>query len=294
MDIESNSIKLIQSKLKNILIKKTDEGCLSDLCIKPANVKEDKWLPIQLKSTSLIYKDFYSFSFRKNYYNGNIIILFYLGDDKKLWIIDNEVIKNYTKISIGSKKESKYKEYETNLDDLDNKLKQYYKDFSSYHKTFREINLPISKCQQTEQKHRINRENKISFLKYFYPDENQQVHDFKINNFKIQEKVSSSQKYRYSYKVGLFKNGGKENKIRNFTGYAKGDNDFYWINTPDFKYFFVIPEQILIDRDIIARTNGKKGSISIPQNLTESHWLLEHRFNYDEPDKTKLLKLFNL
>ncbi len=60
------------------------------------------------------------------------------------------------------------------------------------------------------------------------------------------------------------------------------------------KYFFVIPEQILIDRDVIARTNGKKGSISIPQNLTESHWLLEHRFNYDEPDKTKLLKLFNL
>ncbi len=294
MITESNAIKEITSKLNKILIKKTDEGCLSDLCIKPDNVKEDKWLPIQLKSTNLMYKDFYSFTYKKNYYKNNIIFFLYLGENKKLWIIDNEVINNQIKVSIGSKKVSKYLKYEVDINNLEKKLKEIYKNFSNYHKSFDEINIPISEQQKLEQTHRKHREKKLDFINFNYPDENQIVYDFKINNFKIQEKVSTKLKTKNNFVVMLHKNGGTTNKVRNLIGYAKGDNDFYWINLPYFDYFFVIPEKNLIDKDIIARPNNKKGSITIPQNITESHWLFEHRFSYLEPDKDKLLKLFNL
>ncbi len=294
MVTESNAIKEITSNLNKILIKKTDEGCLSDLCIKPNNVKEDKWLPIQLKSTNKFYKDFYSFQYKKNHYKDNIIFFMYLGENKKLWIIDNEIINNQIKVSIGSKKVSKYSKYEVNLSNLDNKLREIYNNFENYHKQFNEINIPISKQQQTEQTHKKNREKKIDFIKFSYPDENQIVYDFKINNFKIQEKVSTKPKTKNNFVVALHKNGGTTNKVRNLIGYAKGDNDFYWINLPNFDYFFVIPEKILIEKDVIARPNNKKGSITIPHNLTEKHWLFEHRFSYLEPDRPKLLKLFNL
>ncbi len=288
--LESDSIKNISLNLKNILLKKTDEFCLSDFAIKPVNIKEDNWLPIQLKSTNT--KNSCSFRFKKNYYKNNIIILhsFYYN---RFWIIDNEEVKNLTKIEI-SIQNSKYDKFEVKISDIDKKLEEFYFKFKNYHSNFENLNIPILKTQQTEKKHRINRESKINFLKFTYPEINQQVYDFTINNLKIQEKTAYKIKSSNTNCVTIKKNGGTVNNKATQICYAKGDNDFYWINLPNFDYFFVIPEKILIEKDVIARPNNKKGSITIPHNLTEKHWLFEHRFSYLEPDRPKLLKLFNL
>ena len=52
----------------------------------------------------------------------------------------------------------------------------------------------------------------------------------------------------------LSKNKGGINNIP----YDKGDNDFYWINLYDYETFYIIPEKILIDKQIIS-TETKKG-----------------------------------
>ena len=67
MDTESDGIDIIEKAATKFIVKKTHEGCLSDLAIKPINITDDLWLPIQLKSSNSLYKGFYSFQLNKNY-----------------------------------------------------------------------------------------------------------------------------------------------------------------------------------------------------------------------------------
>jgi hypothetical protein len=285
---ESDSFNILFSNTKNIIIKKTDEGCNSDLIIKPKNISDDLWLPIQVKSTNCLHNNCYSFSFCKNKYNNNIIILIYIPD-RIVWILDNNIVKNNSKISIGINK-SKYDIYKVNLNEIDKILFRFYNDYKHYHNSFTTINKPISINQQLEQKHKINRENKLNFLNFEYPTQNQLVYDFKINNFKIQEKVASKRINRNAYAVILAKKIGNHK----LSCYNKNDNDFYWINIPNFKFFILIPENILIEKNIINNSNNKKKNIYIKKTIHIDNWLFPYVFSYNNPDKQKLLKMFLL
>lgn len=118
------------------------------------------------------------------------------------------------------------------------------------------------------------------------------MYDFKIGNYKIQEKVCGKNgNYVYaSICKCLMKPNGDATK----QPYKKGDNDFYWLHVKDTKTFYVVPELKLINGGIIA-TSEQKGMKMF--NLTDSKlWLENYEFNYDtikeEDNKNRLLNLF--
>jgi hypothetical protein len=110
-----------------------------------------------------------------------------------------------------------------------------------------------------------------------------------IDNFKIQEKVGARSKDTNSIVFSLHKNNGKADGKRQLTCYKKGDNDFYWLNLPDKKHFYVIPEQILIDQKYIDTI--KKTTLTI--NLNAKSWASSYKFDYDNLDENKLKTLFS-
>lgn len=77
------------------------------------------------------------------------------------------------------------------------------------------------------------------------------VYDFKIGDKKVQEKVGGKRKDRNMYIFCLWKNNGVLEKKRQITQYKKGDNDLYILNCEGKKYFYVIPEQILINKGCV-------------------------------------------
>jgi hypothetical protein len=73
--------------------------------------------------------------------------------------------------------------------------------------TFKEINLPVSKCQQIEHKHRVNRENKISI-------------DVAIELTKLPNEVNTLEVLN---KITTLTNGQKIDAIKQFK--QQGNND---------------------------------------------------------------------
>jgi hypothetical protein len=120
------------------------------------------------------------------------------------------------------------------------------------------------------------------------------VYDFKIGNFKVQEKVTKMNNNECRFQ--LCKNNGNKNKKKTLIQYNIGDNDFYWLNCDNKKMFFVIPEKILFDKNIIG--NNKTNlflKITIKEILhKKSSWLQPYLFNYENIDKERLLNILNL
>jgi len=120
------------------------------------------------------------------------------------------------------------------------------------------------------------------------------VFDFKIENYNVQEKVKKiDNKNKYVFE--LSKNNGSTNGIRNKSQCDIGDNDYYWLNCDNKKIFFVIPENILIDKDLIGNKNGKKikFKVTLQKPLHKNiKWLEPYMFNYENIDKIRLLNLF--
>ena len=106
-----------------------------------------------------------------------------------------------------------------------------------------------------------------------------------IDNFKIQEKVGAQSKGTNSIVFSLHKNNGR----KEHTTYKKGDNDFYWLNLPDKKHFYVIPEQILIDQKYIDILNTKTFTV----NANTKSWASPYKFDYDNLDEDKLKAVFS-
>ena len=121
------------------------------------------------------------------------------------------------------------------------------------------------------------------------------VYDFRIGNYKIQEKVYKMNKDTRKYSFGIYKNNGIVDKKRSFCQYDIGDNDFYWLNCEDKKNFFIIPEKVLIDRKLIG-DKTKKGRITfkftLDGKLYKKSWLNYYIFYYNKIDQKKLLKMF--
>lgn len=270
---------------------KAFDGCNVDLIFRPINIKEDKWVGIQVKTTGARHLT-YSFHLQKTY--ENCLLLFYCCEDASMWLIPENIISNQQKISIGYYK-SKYNIYKTNKDDIVNKLNEYYQITSKF--CFEELDTPINIYQQREKEFRKFREQKIDFINFHYDNKEGTVYDFKIGNFKIQEKVTKMSDKENRYIICICKNNGLVNGKQNHIQYDIGDNDFYWLNCDDKKTFFVIPEKILINKGIIGNNKIKKSifcKITVKELLhNKSSWLQPYMFNYEDIDKERLLSVLS-
>jgi hypothetical protein len=279
IELEHHSIMYLQDLVKkNYDLKITFDGCLADVAIKPKIIKEDSWMMIQVKST---YKPTRGYNFKCKEYK-DCIIFCLCDNDKKMWIFDGNNITVKDKIAIGLNK-SKYDDNEVTKDDILSTLDNYYKTMKKF--PFEHIDTPISDNHKVEKEYRKHRELKISFLEFEYPKFQGSVYDFMINNYKIQEKTNLCSKDKETVSFVLHKNNGK-NK---YTSYKKGDNDFYWLNLPDKKHFYVIPEQVLVDQkyiDTIKKT-------ILPINLNTKSWISPYKFDYDNLDEGKLKAVFS-
>lgn len=218
---------------------KAFDGCHVDLIYRPKDVKKDEWVGIQVKTTKHANPT-YGFHVHTEY--KNCLLLLYCCEDKNVWIIPENTI-HITKVDIGFKK-SKYNIYKvTKESTIENKLHSLYETTSK----------PVNIYQEREQEFRKYREEKINFLKFEYDEMEGTVYDFRIGNYKIQEKVCKMNKDTRRYNFCIYKSNGKIDKKRSFCRYDIGDNDFYWLNCEDKKFFIIIPEKILIDRNLIGK-----------------------------------------
>ena len=292
---EYTFIKDFQNRLENNFNTiKAFDGCMVDIIYKPNSVLEDKWVGIQVKTSST-----YSFHINNNNYT-NCLILLYCVKDDSMWLIPENIIVNQTKITIGYQK-SKYDIYKVNKNEIEDNLNELYNKTSTF--PFDTLNIPINIYQRREQIFRKYREEKIPFITFKDNDMEACVYDFTIGNLKIQEKVSQCiMNRKNTYCFNLHKHDGLiEGKIKH-KQYDINDNDFYWLNFDNKKTFFVIPENILVDKGIIGnKIESNKQILRIVYNerfISKNAWLQPYIFDYEtiheELNKNRLCKLLSI
>jgi hypothetical protein len=276
---------LVKSKFT---IKKTFDGCKADIAIKPLDSKEDLWLGIQVKST-LIKTEREQYYFRLNNSNyENCLILCICETDKKMWLIPYEHIIGQK--TIGIAKKSKYNKYEI-IENLYEHIQKFYNSLNKF--CFEELNIPTSDNQKQELSYRNYREKKIDFIDFKNNEIEGLVYDFMINDKRVQEKVGSICKPNnpnmFSFILTKFK--CVENGKHKQQNYQEGDNALYWLNCKNNK-FYVIPEDVLIERGFVGK-NCKKQKLYVSPTNKNTDWCNEYLFDYDNIDKSKLLQIIN-
>ena len=285
LSIENDSINLIKKYIDNSIIDicKTGECCVADLMIRDSSITDDKWLPVQVKSTLKGRHNIYSFGIYNNY--PNMVIILVCIEEEKFWIINGNQILNQCKVSIGMQKSNKYAQYSVKKEDLGNKLKELYYLYTL--DTFNNINTPITPECKKEQEYRLLRETYLPNIKFVNSPVNRQVYDFTINNIKVQEKVAYVLKKNNISMVIIAKNKkGLKNQQ-----YEVGDNDFYWINIPETSIFYLIPESIMIQNNLLYKENSKGTTrLSFGNN-----WTINYKYSYkDHTIEEKLNKIFDV
>lgn len=267
---------------KMFQVKKTFDGCKTDIVLRPNDKIDDLWLGIQVKSTCN-KTDRGQYYFRLNGINyDNYLLLCICLEDKKMWLIPYEDVKEQKTIGIAVK--SKYNLYEVTVSNIQDKLIHFYEVMSKF--DFDTLNTPTSDTQKQEQHYRKLREAKLDFITFVYPDWEGTVYDFTIGTKKIQEKVG----FICKNNPNLF--GFKMNKSdgRHFNcSYKLGDNDLYWLHCKNTTRFYVIPESVLIEKGIIG-DNCKQHLYISPTNI-RTRWTDDYLFDYNNLDKEKLLQL---
>jgi len=292
--LESNAINYFKKLVdKDFEIIRTFDGCKADIAIKPTNINENKWVGIQIKSTlnKTNIKDNigYNFSLCKEYENMITICIAY--EDKNIWLFENNDIK-HIKSTITIRNNSKYNKFKIINTNLTNILLDKYKILSKF--TFEDLDTPLSETVKIEYKYKKLRELHISFINFINNEHEGEVFDFKIGNKKIQEKVATIRNVnRQEYLFNLHKSCGIKNKNGNRSrqNYKIGDCDFYWLHCKDTTIFYVIPENILIEKGYIGSSDGKLKSLHISNTNKKTFWTKEYLFNYDYLDKEKLCKI---
>jgi hypothetical protein len=288
-NVEYNGFKAISKMLEDdFYIERTNEGCLADMIIKPKYVENDRWMMIQLKITSKLCHNLYSFSFHNQTYEDCLIICYCLKDEK-LWTFHYTEVYEKVKLNIGRTYRS---EFFKNLIPIEQFNDYMHFEYIKYNKFNEDVCvMPIGICQQQELTYRKFREEKLGYLPFKYPKLEGGKTDFLINDFTIQEKVASIRKDRENnYTACIYRTNRKENK----RCYYLGDNDFYWIWLKDnFTNFFIIPENVLHEKDVIGDENESHKGKSI--NLTLDGWAKSYLFDMTKENlKSKLLKLFKM
>ena len=290
MKQQDDSIEYVTNIIKSdFIVKNMVEGCLTDFAIKPKNINEDKWLMIQMKTTEKPLRD-YGFNFSNRYHDCAILCV--CLSDKRMWLLNGNEITVSKKIAIGLKK-SKYSINEITTKTIVQQLTNYYDNLPLL--PYDVINIPISFCQQKEQEYRTFYHGKCDFLSFEYNNKSNVVYDFKINGFKVQEKIGTYRKRRNGAIIfTLYKSNGSVDGIRKLQSYKVGDNDFYWLNFPDKRYFYVLPEHELIKYNYLADglQKGKKTICVNIKNSVTSNFDNKYIFDLENIDKDRLTTLF--
>jgi hypothetical protein len=286
---EFSCINYFTDLLKDkFIVKKTFDGCKADIVIKPLDSNEDLWLGIQVKSTHVkTEREQYYFRLNNSNYE-NCLLLCICETDKKMWLIPYEDVVDQK--TIGIAKKSKYNKYEI-TENLDKHIQCFYNSLNKF--CFEELNTPTSKTQQQEQSYRNYREKKIDFIEFKNNDIEGLVYDFMINDKRVQEKVGSFCKPNNPdmFIFSLCKFKCIENGKHYQQNYQKGDNDLYWLNCKNNK-FYVIPEAVLIEKGLVGK-NCKKQKLYVSPTNKNTSWCNEYLFDYDDIDKSKLLQIIN-
>lgn len=268
---------------ERIACEKAFDGCKADVLVKPKYVTSDDWVGIQVKTTMCKRKT-YGFHITCKRYDG-LLILCICNEDKKMWLLPFDVVDGISKLTIGSSK-SKYSQYEVDSTNINDVLLRYYEMTTKF--TFDHLNTPTCIYQQREKLYRELRDAKVSCLSFCYTNMEGEVFDFLCNGKRVQEKVGGY--YKKGYLFHLYKNNGKKNNKRNHTGYAIGDNSFYWLNCQDMRTFYVIPEIVLIDNKCVG--TSKKETLYINPSHNDK-WYSKFKFDYDNLNEEKLNEMFN-
>ena len=265
---------------------KSFDGCKADIVIKKNDIIEDLWVGIQVKTTNKkTERSQYYFRLNNGKYDDCLVICI-CEEDKKMWLIPYGEINGLKTIGIAQK--SKYNKYEVNKENLVDKLIYYYTINSKFE--FKTLDTPTSKTQQQEQEYRVMRETKINFIEFKNNDMEGLVYDFMIGQKKVQEKVGTmTHNNTSSYSFTLTKydcrmNGKCKNKC-----YEEGDNDLYWLNCKNSK-FYVIPEDALIENKCIGK-GCKKEKLYISLTNKNTEWCNKYMFDYNNIDKERLLNI---
>ncbi len=279
--IEFNGLKYVTEILNEYFdIKKTNEGCLADLMIKPKYQMEDKWMMIQLKTTSNICHNLYSFRMGGNQYENCMVLCICIGD-KSIWLFHwSEVIRKNT-LNIGKTDRSTWSNNKHSPETIVEALHTAYAISPKFNEKY--IMIPINYYQQREQVFIKKREEAFPMIMFEYPEIDCRRYDFIINGYTVQEKVAGIRKDRLnSYFCFLCANNGD----KGISSYDKGANNFYWIWLPDQDVFYIFPESVLIERNLVGRNDNTKPVLSI----TQKSWVNDYKYNVT--DVEKVTKLF--
>lgn len=281
----------------NMTFVKTNEGCISDVIIKPLHIEDDKWLRIQVKTTKDVCHGLYSFRLHGTDYT-NHIILCYCINHNKYWLIPYNVVSNLKgSLNIGLTSKSNYYKYEIEEHLVYIKLLEYYNETVLYQ--YDECMLPQCVYQQREMEFQQKRVEKFPFLQFEKPKYNQSCYDFSINGKHVQEKFAyeiSSRKN--TYYVCLYRSSSQKTKFckKQYQPYKLGMNSYYWVNIPNTTMFYVFPENTLYQQGYIEgekqlSTTMPKFSISL--NYDEG-WYQKFKYNYESINETEFKIMFEL
>lgn len=282
------SITYIVDLIKhNYTYKYTHEGNMIDLFIKPIEELSDLWLQLKIKTTNGICKDSYGFNNDNTGNYKDCIIICLCINDKKMWLFDDCDINNIKKISIGKYK-SKYTEKEININNINDTISNKYKTLNLISSDYE--NTQLTKCVKIEQEYS---ELRIKYTKYEFTNVCKYLHtDFKLNNKNFQEKIGSKYKHKNSVNFKLAK-GYSDGVSRTTQPYYIGDNDFYWLHFPNKRYFYLIPENVLL----INETNLMKKNLYVnvsADGTPKSNHLNYYLFEYENIDYNRFDSIINV
>lgn len=295
--VEMISIQLIIKYLSSYYeIIRTNEGCRADLAIKERGKEKDEWIPVQVKATDKMCHKMYSFRGIKDEYK-DMLLICVCNSEEKIWVIPYNELKIKAK-NLNISEFSKYNDYGCGNNIILNRYINLHKD-KCMRQTLDECLLPVNDLQQREQEYAKKREKYIDFLKFESLEVQNTPTDFIVNGKKVQEKVCGYIKEKNCLIAYFASNNGKnENGTRKFRTYQLGENDYYLLNSSIDNRFWIIPEIVLYNKEYISdKDNIKKNTVlRIRVNKENDYgvreWIKEYEYNYDSPNKDKIMKLF--
>jgi hypothetical protein len=288
--IEYEGIKIIEEYLSPFYeVIRTKEGCLADMAIRKKGEEDDKWIPVQVKTTMSLSFGMYSFTVHNKY--KDMILICVCNSEKKLWIVPYNHLAVKSKLNISVK--SKYSKYLVDNSTINTFIDKYISDI--VYNTIDVLLTPTHLLQQREQLYVKKREQCLPFLSYQYPNVQNTCVDVIINGKKVQEKVLGFIDYKKSFQCAFSANNGKLEGKRQFRMYQLGENDYYWLHSSIDDRFWIIPEQVIYEKGFISNTNEikpKKTFMFKIKNNEHNKWLNMYEFTYSNIDRERVMKIF--
>ena len=288
--IEYEGIKLIEEYLSPFYeVMRTKEGCLADMAIRKKGEQEDKWIPIQVKTTMNLSHGMYSFNVYNNY--KDMLMICVCVSEKKLWVLPYNHINVKNKMNISVK--SKYSKYLVDNSIIITFIDKYISDIVC--KKMEILMLPVNPAQQKEQKYVHKREQCIPFLSYQYPNIQNTCVDVIINGKKVQEKVLGFIESKSALQCALSANNGTLDGKRKSRMYQLGENDYYWLHSCIDDRFWIIPEQVAYEQGYISNKNEIKSKRSLwfkSNKNVKQKWLNDYEYSYTNINTEKIMKIF--